>query len=147
MNQSWFIYKWTPGNKFQWNLDRNYTIFIQENSFENVFCQNGGHFVQGEMSYNLKFSMARVNSLGPSDDIWRQRSGSTLAQVMACCLTAPSHYLNQCWLISNVEWHSSEGSSQEIPQSSITEIIWKIKDQKFHSNFPGANELTNCSGM
>ena len=27
---------------------------------------------------------------------WRQRSGSTLAQVMACCLTAPSHYLNQC---------------------------------------------------
>ena len=23
-------------------------------------------------------------------------SGTTLAQVMACCLTAPSHYLNQC---------------------------------------------------
>ena len=29
----------------------------------------------------------------------RQRSGSILAQVMACCLLAPSHYLNQCWLI------------------------------------------------
>ena len=28
-----------------------------------------------------------------------QRSGSTLAQVMACCLTTPSHYLNQWWLI------------------------------------------------
>ena len=27
------------------------------------------------------------------------RSGSTLTQVMACCLTAPSHYLNQCRLI------------------------------------------------
>ena len=26
------------------------TIFIQENAFENVVCQNGGHFVQGEMS-------------------------------------------------------------------------------------------------
>ena len=25
--------------------------------------------------------------------------GSTLAQVMACCLTTPSHYLDQCWLI------------------------------------------------
>ena len=25
--------------------------------------------------------------------------GSALAQVMACCLTARSHYLNQCWLI------------------------------------------------
>ena len=51
------------------------------------------------------------NSFGPSDAIWRCRSGSTLAQVMACCLTAPSHYLNQCWLIiSNVHWHSYEGN-------------------------------------
>ena len=50
-----------------------------------------------------------VNSLGPSDTIWRWRSWSTLIQVMACCLTAPSHYLNQCWLIiSKVLWHSSE---------------------------------------
>ena len=40
-----------------------------------------------------------INSLWPSDAIWRQRSGSTLAQVMVCCLTAPNHYLNQCWLI------------------------------------------------
>ena len=46
-----------------------------------------------------------LNSLWPSDTICRQRSGSTLAQVMACCLTAPSHYLNQCWLIiSEVQW-------------------------------------------
>ena len=46
-------------------------------------------------------------SFWPSDAIWRQRSGSALTQVMACCLTAPSHYLNQCWLIiSEVQWHS-----------------------------------------
>ena len=32
-------------------------------------------------------------------NIWRHRSGSTLAQVIACCLTAPSHYLNQYWFI------------------------------------------------
>ena len=31
------------------------------------------------------------NSLGPGDTIWRWRSWSTLVQVMACCLTAPSH--------------------------------------------------------
>ena len=51
-----------------------------------------------------------INSLGPSDFyIWHCRSWSTLVQVMACCLTAPSHYLNQCWLIiSKVLWHSSE---------------------------------------
>ena len=51
-----------------------------------------------------------LNSLWPSDAIWRHRSGSTLAQVMACCLTAPSHYLNQCWLvIIKGQWHSSHG--------------------------------------
>ena len=33
-------------------------------------------------------------NLWPSDAIWRHKSGSTLAQVMACCLMAPSHYLN-----------------------------------------------------
>ena len=42
------------------------------------------------------FSASIGNSLKPSDAIWRHKSGSTLAQVMACCLTAPSHYLNQC---------------------------------------------------
>ena len=39
------------------------------------------------------------------------RSRSTLAQVMACCLKSPGHYLNQCWIIiSKVQWHSSVGS-------------------------------------
>ena len=48
-----------------------------------------------------------VNSVWPSDAILRRRSGA-LAQVMACCLTVPSHYLNQCGLIiSNSRWHSS----------------------------------------
>ena len=84
------------------------------------------------------------NSLGPSDTIWRQRFGSTLAQVMACCLTAPSHY--GAW--NNVDLSSVRSriihlraSSQEIPQPLITEIIWKIKYLKCHSNFPGTNEL------
>ena len=31
----------------------------------------------------------------PNDTIWRHRYGSTPVLVMACCLTAPSHYLNQ----------------------------------------------------
>ena len=46
-----------------------------------------------------------VNSLWPSDDIGRQTSWSTLVQVMACCLMAPSHYLNQCLLTINEIWH------------------------------------------
>ena len=86
--------------------------------------------------------VAFFNSLWPSGAIWWQRSESTLAQVMACCLTAPSHYLNHCWLIiSKVQWHSI---SQEMPQPLITEICAKITCLKCHSNFPGSNELTRC---
>ena len=93
-----------------------------------------------QTTYDVKV----FNPLGPSDAIWRHKSGSTLAQVMTCCLTAPSHYLNQCWLIiSKVEWHLM-ASSQEMPQPSITEIICKIKYLNFHSNFPGTNELRLC---
>ena len=43
-----------------------------------------------------------VNSLWPSDVIWRHGSGSTLAQIMACYLMAPSHYVNQCWPVKLV---------------------------------------------
>ena len=50
------------------------------------------------------------NSLGPSDAIWWHKSGSTLAQAMACCLMAPNHYLHQCWLITSmVQWQSPKG--------------------------------------
>ena len=54
----------------------------------------------GKIADSLQLTFSNfLNSMCPSDAIWRHRSGSTLAQVMACCLTAPSHYLNQCWLI------------------------------------------------
>ena len=43
--------------------------------------------------------------------IWWQRSWSILAQIMACCMTAPSYSLNYCWLIiGKALWHSSEGN-------------------------------------
>ena len=51
------------------------------------------------------------STLWPIDAIWWHRSGWTLAQVMACCLTAPSHYLSLCWLIiSKALWDSCEGN-------------------------------------
>ena len=69
-----------------------------------------------------------LNSSWPSDAIWRQRSGSTLVQVMACRLTAPSHYLNQFWLIiSKVQWHSSDGNFTRYA-SAIDHwvLVWKL---------------------
>ena len=76
-----------------------------------------------------------VNSLWPSDAIWRQRSGSTLAHVMACCLTAPSHFLNQCWLIiSKVQWHLSEGNFT-IDTSAINHLN-KLENNLFSLKSP-----------
>ena len=34
-----FFADWTIGNKFQWDLNNNSNPFIQENAFENVFCE------------------------------------------------------------------------------------------------------------
>ena len=60
-------------------------------------------------------------------------SGSTLAQLIT-------------W--TNVDWSSVKSSdihirtiSQEMPQPPITKIYFKVTYLKFHSNFPGANEL------
>ena len=68
---------------------------------------------------------------------------------MACCLKAPSHY--RTW--TNVDWSSVKSSdinclaiSQEMPQPSVNKICLKITCLKFHSNFPGVNELTLWGG-
>ena len=51
-----------------------------------------------------------IVNLKTNDAIWWHRSGgATNAQVKACCLMAPIHYLNRCWLItSEVQWQSLE---------------------------------------
>ena len=70
-----------------------------------------------------------VSSLWPSNVIWWHTSGSTLAQVMACCLMAPSHYLNRCrFIIGKVQWHSSEG---KVPLRSITKASFEISIWNF----------------
>ena len=131
LNQRWFIVNWTLGNKFKWNLNRNSYIFAANVDCKCLpnwppFCPGGDDLktlseTKPRQSYLLMVSFigtrapvaasltnkSLLHSLWPSDAMWRQRSGSTLAQVMACCLAAPSHYLNQCWLIiSEVLWHS-----------------------------------------
>ena len=59
------------------------------------YClRNGDHFVQSRW----------VDSFWLSDAIWRHGSWSTMVQVMACCLTAPSHNLDHCWL-GNIGFH------------------------------------------
>ena len=83
-----------------------------------------------------------VNSLWPSDAIWRHTSLSTLAQVMACCLTAPSHYLNQCLLIANkVLQLSPEGNFMGNAQEIYAFGMKNDTDFILELHLPGANEL------
>ena len=75
------------------------------------FSKSNQWFHKSRYMNTMYIIKGEINSLWPSDAMWRYRSGSTLAQVMACCLTAPSHYLTLCWLIfSKVLWLSSESS-------------------------------------
>ena len=84
LNQCNFIFNWISGRIFS-------LLWMQCNESCTKF----------PMSLSFEKWLKWVNSLWPSDAIWRQRSGSTLAHVMVCCLTAPSHYLNQyCLIIS-----------------------------------------------
>ena len=61
---------------------------------------------------------------------------------MAWCPTAPSHYLNQCWLIiREVPWHSSgciiiRRSEEDNQYNKI-----QIAVLKWHPGLPGDNEL------
>ena len=81
-------------------------VITHRQVFVNCLMQKRHNFTANAMELHCFY----INSLWPSDAIRRQETESTLAQVMACCLTAPSHYLNQWWLIiSKVLWHSSEG--------------------------------------
>ena len=51
------------------------------------------------------------NTLWPDDAIRRHRYWLASTQVMACCLMAPNHYLNQCCLtISEVPWQPPESN-------------------------------------
>ena len=66
-----------------------------------------------------------INSLWPIEAIWPNRSGSILAQVMAHCLMAPSHYLILCrfqWGPLTVTW-----GQLEILQPSIIGICLNLR--------------------
>ena len=68
---------------------------------------------------------------------------SSLAQVMASYLLAPSHYLHQCWLvISVVLWHSGEENSTGNVQYICLDISLKITGLKLQPLFSEANQCT-----
>ena len=115
-------------NNVKWNMGSiKYGKNESKLEFDQLFLHLGTNTWLGRarnsmlviMTWDTLFFHFMVNSLWPSDTIWRHKSGSTLAQIMACCLTAASHYLIQCWLVIKVVlWHTPEsnftGGAQEL---------------------------------
>ena len=94
-----------------------------------------GNSYTGSMSslyWNLRetyfsLSCGTLSSVRLSEVIWQQRSGSALVHVIACCLTVPSHYLNQCWLLINkVLWHSPERNFIAVTRLLFCTMSFKI---------------------
>ena len=81
---------------------------------------------------------ATLTHWGLVTPFWRHRSGSTLAQVMACNLTTPSHYLNQCWLIISVRSCGVHGRvlSWEDLTIPIIKQDWKLHFCRITFRFP-----------
>ena len=63
---------------------------------------------------------------------------------MAWCLMAPSHYLNQCWLlICEVLWYLHESNFIASVQTTILYNEFEIILQKLLPHLPGTNELNS----
>ena len=86
-----------------------------------------------------RYAGIHVNSLWPSDVIRRHRPESTMPQVMAWCLMAPSHYLKQCWLIIKCNLVHSP----DIDMKSICNMCSEGIHLKLLSSLPGAYGLNN----
>ena len=76
-----------------------------------VFWECVSNFTPGISPHNLQglwlfihagSKLIDVNTLWSIDVIWQHRSGLTLAQVMACCLTAPTIILWNIWCYPSI---------------------------------------------
>ena len=65
--------------------------------------------------------MRHLNSLTPEAAIWCHGTWSTMVQVMACCVVAPSHYLKS-WTNVDLSWMRSGG----IPLRPISQEMFNI---------------------
>ena len=76
--------------------------------------------------------MESVNSLRPTDALWRHRSGSTLDQVMACCLTTPGYYYT---------WTNVDFLCVGFGGTHATPISRKVLKMSLHKTSFGKNAL------
>ena len=101
---SWLLMTWRrdePGHQGAWYSPGRPGILELLRLWGEILtiASNFGEHIYTVAAELIQCDVEIFNSPWPDDSIWWHRTGSTLAQVMACCLLAPSHYLSQCWLL------------------------------------------------
>ena len=113
-----------------YNLQHAKYLFGYKTKSKNLLVKLGPVVTQCNLTiWPISNNTTGFHSLWCSDTIWWHRSGSTWVQLMACCLMAPSHYLNQCWLISMRSFHIHlRAISQEMLMITVLDMSLKITD-------------------
>ena len=118
----------------QWNVYKWLAIFWKSGCWVDIISKQALYqpkLICGQFHIEKHWG---CNSFWPSDAIRWHRSESRLAHIMAWCLTAPSHYLNQFWLIvKTFPQYSPEGNftcnvQDFCPDMSLKTYIFNITD-------------------
>ena len=116
-----------------WVISLNHS-FISLGNFPSWVSAGHTRVTLPPLTPSIVLSAMIIDWLWPSDAIWRHRYGSTLYQVVACCLTVPSHYMNKSWFATKkVTWYP--------PENNFTRDSLKSTWIKFISKLSGTNDL------
>ena len=112
----WFVSKYMSVHPFSSDSSIKSLFFNVQTPYERI------HSYVTSIAQSIRkhaFHVMLLNSLLRSDAIWRHGNWSILDQVMACCRAAPSHYLNQCWFITERSgpWFNIRTSSYQYRES------------------------------
>ena len=106
------------------------------------------NFMVGEMFNNIKRKIYR--SLSPPGIAYMRRwTGSTLVHVMACRLSALSHYMKQCCLIVNWTLGNKPQWNSNRKKNPFHSSKWnlKVSPAKWRPFCPGGDELIGYYGL
>ena len=98
-------HRWIPLT----SLTRSFDVFFHLRLNKRLSKQSWGWGFERQSRPSWRHCNDDVNTLTHCGLMkqYGHRFGSILGQAMASCLTAPSHYLTQCWLIIKcVLWYS-----------------------------------------
>ena len=127
--RAWLQYVWLWLELlYHMHMRFDWTYLFRNQGIIHATCIYSEHDLKaGHNTTNIPYLFESLPHRGPVNQ-YDAIDRSTFAQVMACFLIAPSHYINQCWLlISEVLWHSPENNFTLSAQATILyKWVWKL---------------------